>query len=63
VAIYEIDVENAELVRIFDGGSRDPSAVDTWVAPAGKGRLLIHIAGTGLAVLDTRAARQAAQLE
>jgi hypothetical protein len=63
VAIYEIDVGNAELVRILYGGSRDPATADSWVAPAGKGRLLIHIAGTGLALLDTRAARLAIQPE
>jgi hypothetical protein len=61
VAIYEIDVDNAELVHILSGGSRDPSTADSWVAPAGKGRLLIHVAGTGLVLLDTRAASQATQ--
>jgi murein DD-endopeptidase MepM/ murein hydrolase activator NlpD len=63
VTIYEIDVGNAELVHILSGGSRGSTTADTWVKPAGKGRLLIHIAGTGLAALDTRAAVRATQPE
>jgi outer membrane protein assembly factor BamB len=63
IAIYRIDVDHAELVRVFDGGSRDPSTANTWVAPADTGRLVIYISGTGLAVLNTRAVRPATQPE
>jgi hypothetical protein len=63
VTIYQIDVGNAELVRIFSAGSRDPSTSDSWAVPAGRGRLLVHVSGTGLVALDTRAAHSAVQLE
>ena len=59
VSIYEVDVERAELVRIFVGGSRDPSLADTWAAEIGGDRLLIQIGGTGMLALDVPAARGA----
>jgi hypothetical protein len=61
ISVYEIDVQNAELLRIFTGGSRNPTATDTWFAPLGDVRLLIHIGGTGMLVLDTQAAHTAVQ--
>jgi hypothetical protein len=59
--IYEIDVENAELVPLFKSGSRDPSPKNTWFAPLGQDRVLLHINGTGMLALDLHAAREKAQ--
>jgi hypothetical protein len=59
ITLYEIDVERAELIPLFVGGHRDPAARDTWLAPVGDGRFLIHVGGVGLALLDAQAAAQA----
>ena len=61
VSLYEIDVENAELVPVLSGGSRNPVAKDTWLEPVDRGRLLIHIGGTGMLLLDTQAAQSIVQ--
>jgi hypothetical protein len=60
VSVYWIDLERAELVRILVGGSRSPRPTDTWAVDAGDGRMLLHIGGTGMAVLDTSVSREAA---
>jgi outer membrane protein assembly factor BamB len=59
VTLFEIDVAHAELLRVFSGGSRNLTATDTWFEHVGEGRLLLHIGGTGLLALDTRAAGEA----
>jgi hypothetical protein len=59
--LYAIDAQNAELLRIFMGGSRSSATTNTWLAPMGHGRLLIHIGDTALLALDTQAAHTAAQ--
>jgi len=56
--IYEIDVENAELIPLFRSGSRDPNPKNTWFAPLGQDRVLLHISGTGMVALDLQAARE-----
>jgi hypothetical protein len=58
--IHEIDVETAQLVPLFKSGSRDPNPKNTWYAPLDPDRVLLHISGTGMLVLDLRAARDAA---
>jgi hypothetical protein len=57
ITVYEIDVEHAELIEVFVGGNRGPAARDTWLAPVGEGRFLIHVGGVGLALLDAQAAQ------
>jgi hypothetical protein len=57
ISLYEIDVKNAELLEVFVGGNRGPEARDTWLAPVGDGRFLIHVGGVGLALLDAQAAQ------
>ena len=52
-----IDVEQGALTCILTGGSRSPRPSDTWALDAGGGRMLLHIGGTGMAMLDTHTAR------
>jgi murein DD-endopeptidase MepM/ murein hydrolase activator NlpD len=58
MALLYVDLDEAALVRVFEGGSRVPTPADTWTAQAGEGRLLVGIGGTGMALLDPGAARQ-----
>jgi outer membrane protein assembly factor BamB len=61
LTIHEIDVENVELVPLFRSGSRDPDPRNSWFSPLEDERVLLHISGTGMLVLDLQAAREAAQ--
>jgi len=60
--IHEIDVGNAELIPLFRSGSRDPNPKNTWFAPLGQDRILLHISGTGMLALDLQAARENAPI-
>jgi hypothetical protein len=59
LALLYVDLEHVGLVRVFEGGSRTPTPADTWAIDAGGGRMLIGIGGTGMALIDPGAARQA----
>jgi hypothetical protein len=54
--LLEIDIENAELVRVFAGGSRNPVPADTWTFAISDDRVLINVGGSGTLALDTRLA-------
>ena len=58
IAVFAIDVNSAELARIFTGGSRDsiPGSASAFVV--GDDRILINIGGR-LVMLDTRLALEA----
>ncbi len=56
VSIFAVDLNSAELTRIFTGGSRNPLPQDTWAFPSGDHRILINIGGSSMALLDPQAA-------
>jgi outer membrane protein assembly factor BamB len=56
VSVFAIDLEDAELTRIFTGGSRNPLLNETWAFAAGEGRILVNIADSGMAALDPQLA-------
>jgi murein DD-endopeptidase MepM/ murein hydrolase activator NlpD len=58
VSVFSLDLRSAELVRIFTGGSRNPSPNDTWAFGAND-RILINIGGSCMAGLDTQLAIEA----
>jgi murein DD-endopeptidase MepM/ murein hydrolase activator NlpD len=59
VALFAIDTETAALIRIFVGGTRNPSSNDTAAIPVEEGRVLINIGGVAQVMLDAPAALQA----
>jgi len=60
VALLTLDMESAELVHIFTGGTRAPRPELTLVEAAGQHRLLVNISGSNLVLLDALVAQQAA---
>jgi murein DD-endopeptidase MepM/ murein hydrolase activator NlpD len=58
VSIFSVDLEAAELVRIFAGGSRGSLFDDQWAFALADGRILVDMAGIGMALLDPEAALQ-----
>ncbi|MBN1890071.1 MAG: peptidoglycan DD-metalloendopeptidase family protein [Thermoflexales bacterium] len=54
VELFELDMDTAELRRIFTGGTRSGLASDGWVLALDNGRLLIDVAGSSLVALDTK---------
>jgi murein DD-endopeptidase MepM/ murein hydrolase activator NlpD len=52
--LFELDMDTAELRRIFSGGTRSALAGDGWVLALDNGRLLINVANSSLVALDTK---------
>jgi outer membrane protein assembly factor BamB len=59
ISIFEVDLDNAELVKVFDGGSQGVTSADTWAFAIGEGRILINLGSTGMLALDMRLASEA----
>ncbi len=58
LSIYMIDLQNAELTRIFGGGTRDPIPGGTWLYGDELGHFLLNIGGGSLVALDAGIALQ-----
>jgi outer membrane protein assembly factor BamB len=56
VSVFTIDVENAALVRIFNGGTRTPTRLQEPALALGRDRILVSIGGSYVVALDTRRA-------
>jgi murein DD-endopeptidase MepM/ murein hydrolase activator NlpD len=56
VSVFSIDLDSAELIRIFTLGSRDPLLEDTWAFTIEDNRILINIGGSSMAAFDPRLA-------
>jgi outer membrane protein assembly factor BamB len=52
VSVFAIDLDSAELTRVFTAGSRDPLPEDTWALPIGDSRILINVGGGHMVALD-----------
>lgn len=52
VSVFAVNLETAELTRIFVGGSRNPTPGGTWVVPTRDDLLLISMADSGIVALD-----------
>jgi hypothetical protein len=59
VVLYEIDLDSAELVRLFIGGTRYATPAHTWTVVLGD-LFVVHIGGTGTIALDPQRARETA---
>lgn len=58
VSVYEIDVENASLARVFDGGTRAPRTSMNSVFQSGNDKLVLNIGGGNLVSLDPEKAAE-----
>jgi hypothetical protein len=58
-ALFAVDLEQRELIRVFDGGTRHPQPRETWAVAFGESQLLLNLAGGQLLVLDVAAAEDA----
>jgi hypothetical protein len=52
MTVFAIDLETAELTRIFVGGGRDPTMGGTWVHPSEEDLILVGLADSGIVALD-----------
>jgi len=59
VSVFAIDVDSAELARIFTGGTRQPQPDDTWAFALDDGRMLINVGGGNMVALDPGVALEA----
>lgn len=55
ISLFGIDLQGAELQRLFVGGTRNPLVENCAVYAAGSGRLVFNIAGASLVSLDLQA--------
>jgi len=58
VLLYEIELDDAKLVRLFTAGTRNNTPAHAWQM-AFDDRLIIHVGSTGTLALDPISARQA----
>jgi outer membrane protein assembly factor BamB len=63
VTVFSLDLEDANLVRIFEGGSRGTYSRATWVVKIDDDKILINIGGSQLILLDTTLAGEAVSFE
>lgn len=63
IVIFLIDVENIELVRVFEGGSRNSTAGATWAESIDEKHILLNIGGSLLLLIDTQLAYEWVTLE
>jgi outer membrane protein assembly factor BamB len=59
VSLFAIDLNSAELTRIFTAFRRSPGTSDAWAHALSDDRLLISTGDSGMAVLDTQLALEA----
>ena len=52
ITIYEIDIQNSHLNRIFLGGTRFGFVPETWVMPINGSQILINIGGGAMTLFD-----------
>jgi outer membrane protein assembly factor BamB len=52
IALFSVDIESAELTRIFTGGTRTSIPQNTFVRPTEDGLILLNIGGGSLAAID-----------
>jgi murein DD-endopeptidase MepM/ murein hydrolase activator NlpD len=58
IALYVVDVEHKELIRILDGGTRYPQPQETWATSVGEEQLALNLAGGHFVVIDVGAAEE-----
>jgi outer membrane protein assembly factor BamB len=58
-AIFAIDVEDAELIRVFEGAVRRASPRATWGFALDETRILFNLGGSSMLLLDTKLALEA----
>jgi outer membrane protein assembly factor BamB len=59
ISIFAIDLNSAELTRIFTGGSRSPLSDNTWAFAVGDDSILVNVGGGSMVMLDPRLAMEA----
>lgn len=59
VAVYAVALETGNLVRLFEGGTREGMSRNTWLLPTAGSALLVNIGGGHLVALDPAAAQEA----
>jgi murein DD-endopeptidase MepM/ murein hydrolase activator NlpD len=59
IALFAVDLARKELVRIFDGGARNPQPDQTWAQALGPNDLVLNLAGGHVVLLDVTAAEDA----
>ena len=56
LSVLAVDIDTAELTRLFTGGTRSAQPEDTWAFAVADDRLIINIGGGSMAGLDSHQA-------